>query len=105
MEEGRVELSVIVVAWNSGVALGRCLASVEGASKGMRTETVVVDNASTDGSAAPAAERDGVRLIRNSENVGFAGAVNQALSEAELLVRIASMLQWGCPAWKVMKTS
>lgn len=83
MRQGGVELSVIVVAWNSGAALGRCLASVEGASKGIRTETVVVDNASTDGSAGPAAGRDGVTLIRNSENVGFATAVNQALSEAE----------------------
>ncbi len=40
---------------------------------------VVVDNASVDGTAALAG-RSGVRVIANSTNIGFAGAVNQGFS-------------------------
>jgi hypothetical protein len=46
-------------------------------------EIIVVDNASTDGSAAMVRERfPGVQLIENRENVGFAAANNQAIAQA-----------------------
>ncbi|UCC67022.1 MAG: glycosyltransferase family 2 protein [Armatimonadota bacterium] len=82
MVEERPEVSVIVVNWNSGEALDGCLDSVGEAAEGRRAEVLVVDNASTDGSAEGAGVRRGVRLIRNPENVGFAGAANRGLSEA-----------------------
>ncbi len=81
--EQHPEVSVIVVNWNSGGALGKCLESVGEATRGRRAEVVVVDNASTDGSAEGVESEPGVRLIRNSENVGFAGGANRGLSAAK----------------------
>ncbi|MGA9636181.1 MAG: glycosyltransferase, partial [Solirubrobacterales bacterium] len=53
---------------------------------GAVTEILVVDNASTDDSAAIAErlaeENESVKLIRSSTNRGYAGAVNVALPEA-----------------------
>ena len=66
-------VAVVVVNWNSGALLGRCLASVL-AQDPPPDEVVVVDNASSDGSAD--ALPPGVRLLRRAANDGFAVAVN-----------------------------
>ena len=67
-------VSTLVVCWNNREFLGRCLESVPAGS-----DLVVVDNASSDGSADLVAEQfPTARLIRNATNVGFAAAVNQA---------------------------
>jgi GT2 family glycosyltransferase len=51
--------------------------------QGVRLETIVVDNASSDGAADMVAwEFSHVRLIRNSHNAGFARANNQAVKVA-----------------------
>lgn len=75
-------LSVCVIAYNSGPTLRRCLEGL--AAQTFRDfETLVIDNASPDpGDAEIAAAFPGVRLIRNGENLGFAGAGNQAGREA-----------------------
>jgi N-acetylglucosaminyl-diphospho-decaprenol L-rhamnosyltransferase len=78
-------VSVVVVNWNSGPWLGRMLESVERHPPSAPFEVVVVDNASSDGSAAPAAARAAVpgscvRLIRNARNRGLAAANNQGLA-------------------------
>ncbi len=79
----RPEASVIIVNWNGGAALGACVASVAAATRGRDVEVIVVDNASTDGSAEEAAGKHaGARLIRNPENVGFARGANRGISEA-----------------------
>ena len=87
MSQQHRELSFIIVNWNGGEALEACLDSVAAACQGVEAEVVLVDNASTDGSgeraaARPLAGQAHVKLIRNPENVGFARAANQALSEA-----------------------
>jgi GT2 family glycosyltransferase len=75
-------VSVIVVSFEVRDLLRRCLTSI-GAQDGLETETWVVDNASTDGSADMVArEFPQAHLIRNSANVGFARANNQALPRA-----------------------
>lgn len=78
-----MDLSVIIVNWNGVDILRDCLASVFENLGGASTEVLVVDNASTDGSA-DMVEREFTRgrLIRNVENRGFAAANNQAFREA-----------------------
>lgn len=68
------QVSIIIVGWNSGALLPRCLRSLADAD----AEIIVVDNASTDGSAARVERQfPTVRLIRAAANLGFAGAVNR----------------------------
>jgi asparagine synthetase B (glutamine-hydrolysing)/GT2 family glycosyltransferase len=77
------DLSVIIVNWNTREILRNCLTSVETYLRTVSHETLVVDNASSDGSAEMVAkEFPQVRLIRNAENVGFARANNQAMRAA-----------------------
>ena len=73
------ELAVVVVNYNTGDFLTRCMDSVHAGSADV--EVVVVDNASRDGSAerGTGAHPD-VRLIRNRSNVGFARAANQGIA-------------------------
>ena len=66
------DIGIIIVTYNSAAEIGACLE----AALASGAETIVVDNASRDGTFAEVARR-GVRLIANSENRGFAGAVNQ----------------------------
>jgi GT2 family glycosyltransferase len=76
-----MDLSIIVVSFNTRDLLRACLASIPPATAGLRCETIVVDNASGDGSAEmTAADFPEVVLIRNAENRGFAAANNQALA-------------------------
>ncbi len=80
------ELSIVIVNWNTRDILLNCLASVYetvGSTLGDGLEVWVVDNGSTDGSAAAVKERfSRVRLIENTTNLGFARANNQALRRA-----------------------
>jgi N-acetylglucosaminyl-diphospho-decaprenol L-rhamnosyltransferase len=74
-------VSAVVVSFNTRAHLLRCLESLPAAA--LPLETVVVDNASADGSAdAVAARFPAVRLLRNAENVGFGRASNQGIALA-----------------------
>jgi GT2 family glycosyltransferase len=81
-----MRVSVIVVNYNGADALERCLRALASGSDPATTEIIVVDNASSDDSAAIAerfaAEHDSVRLLRSPTNRGYAGGVNFALPEA-----------------------
>lgn len=73
-------VDVVIVSWNVRDELLDCLGSVA-ASRGVAPRTVVVDNASSDGSADAVATRfPDVRLIRNRANLGFARAANQGIA-------------------------
>jgi len=73
-------VSVIIVSWNTRDILLQCLASLSPETCRYPMESIVVDNASSDGSAdAVAARHPNVRLIRNTENLGFAKANNQGI--------------------------
>lgn len=68
-----MSVSVVLVSWNSANVIGPCLQSLVVASH----EVVVVDNASTDGTADLVSQRfPQVRLVRHAINRGFAGGVN-----------------------------
>jgi GT2 family glycosyltransferase len=75
-------ISVVVVTFESGPTLGRCLAALR--SQSLRDfELIVIDNASADRAARRAAEADpAVRLIENRTNRGFAAAANQGARAA-----------------------
>ncbi len=75
-------VSVIVPAWNDAETLPVCLASVF-ASTYRNLEVIVVDNDSRDGTQELLASQfPEVRVIRNSENLGFGRAVNQGTEVA-----------------------
>lgn len=84
LEAGPVDVSVCIANWNCRDYLRQCLESLLDAPQGVGLEVIVVDNASTDG-AADMVERDfpEVILIRNSTNLGFARANNQASRRAQ----------------------
>lgn len=76
------DVSIVIVNWNTRDLLRGCLTSIR-AQTTLPHEVIVVDNASSDGSAAMvAAEFPGVRLIANTTNRGFAAANNQGLAIA-----------------------
>lgn len=76
-------VSIIIVNWNTRDLLRGCLASIT-AQTAVPHEVIVVDNASTDGSAAMVrAEFPGAVLIANTDNRGFAAANNQGLAVAQ----------------------
>jgi N-acetylglucosaminyl-diphospho-decaprenol L-rhamnosyltransferase len=69
-------LTIVIVSYNARDDLARCLDSLRAAPPAIGHEIVVVDNASTDGSAGAASALPGVRLIALPANVGFAAANN-----------------------------
>ena len=74
-----MDLSIIIVNWNSKDYLAKCLESVYSCTKGLQYEVIVIDNASYDGAAEMVArEFPTVKFIQSSENLGFARANNQA---------------------------
>lgn len=73
-------VSIIVVNFNGGAKLEKCIAAMCDSAE--NAEIVVVDNASTDGSVdLPPHLEQRIRIIRNSENLGYAAALNQAATE------------------------
>ncbi|RJP74068.1 MAG: glycosyltransferase [Candidatus Zixiibacteriota bacterium] len=79
----QVDITVVIVSYNVRSFLDHCLQSVRLASAGLAVQTIVVDNASADDSAAMVAQRyPDVTLIANRENVGFGRANNQAFELA-----------------------
>ena len=71
---------MIVVNWNTRERLRECLASVDEHLAPVDHEVIVVDNASSDGSAdMVAAEFPAVRLVAQPREHGFGAANNQAM--------------------------
>jgi N-acetylglucosaminyl-diphospho-decaprenol L-rhamnosyltransferase len=79
-----MDLSVVIVSYNTRELLRGCLGSVlADVDPGLEHEIIVVDNASADGSAAMV--RNGfpqVRLLANAQNRGFAASNNQAIEQS-----------------------
>jgi GT2 family glycosyltransferase len=79
-----LDLSIIIVNWNTSALLGRALACVFATVRRARYEVIVVDNASSDDSVAMVdSQYPDVRLLVNQENAGFARANNQAAAVAQ----------------------
>jgi len=79
-----VDLSFIIVNWNTKGLTLQAMASVVETVHDRRYEMVIIDNGSADGSPEAIAERfPQAQLILNAENQGYARAVNQGLSRAQ----------------------
>ena len=100
-----VDLSIIIVNWNTRELLRECLNSVEHTIDDLEYEVIVADNGSSDGSVEMVSQAfPHAILLRNTENRGFAAANNQGIaisrgrhilllnSDAQLLPRTASQL-------------
>jgi GT2 family glycosyltransferase len=81
-------VSIVVVAYDSGETLEKCLKSLFSQDH-PRVEVVLVDNASHDGAAEKAAREFGsaLRFVGNRENLGFGGGCNAgiAVSRGEII--------------------
>lgn len=82
MNENPAALSIVLVTYNCEEWVDRCLDGLAAGLAGLTAEVVVVDNASSDGSADRVAAHPGIQLIRNDRNVGFARAVNQGAARS-----------------------
>ena len=79
-----LDLSIVIASYNTKEITRACLESIARRSDGLEYEVIVVDNGSLDGSAEMcAAEFPSVKLIRNSENRGFAVAQNVGLMRTQ----------------------
>jgi len=81
-----LDLSILIVTWNSERFIDRCLRSIAAACEGLSYEVVVHDNASADTTVAHVADANvgnangGAHVIRSKENQGFAGGTNRAFA-------------------------
>lgn len=83
------ELSIVIVNWNAGTLLARCVETIVNSAPKIDYEIIVIDNASQDQSLAcllshPLAARllppQQLRIVNNSENRGYGPANNQAFA-------------------------
>ncbi|MEA2205886.1 MAG: hypothetical protein QOE77_2662 [Blastocatellia bacterium] len=83
------DLSIIIVNWNGGQLLRRCIESVVRHPPASSWEIILIDNASGDNSLewVRSSSLPNLTLIENQENLGFGKANNQGfkLSSAPLL--------------------
>lgn len=79
-----MNLSVIIVTWNSEKFIQNCLDSIFVSGGDLRHEIIVVDNDSSDKTAKIIQEfYPKVNLIANKENLGYAKANNQGIEESQ----------------------
>ncbi|QEC68363.1 glycosyltransferase family 2 protein [Panacibacter ginsenosidivorans] len=77
-----MNLSVIIVSYNVKYFLEQCLCAVERAIANIRSEVIVVDNNSSDGTVEYLQQKyPWVNFVCNEKNEGFAKANNKALSK------------------------
>ncbi len=67
--------AIVIVTYNSEDVIGACLDSCQKFAPD--ASLLVVDNASSDGTSEQLRKRPGIKLVANTDNRGFAGAVNQ----------------------------
>ena len=83
-----LDIDVLIVTYESAGMIAGALDSVRGCRR-VRS-TVVVDNASDDGSADLSRAGGAAQVIENAVNLGFAAAVNRGLAVCDAPVRAAA---------------
>ena len=83
MNSGEINISIIIVTFNSLPVIKDCLTHLKEAVRRINRELIIVDNNSTDNSPSVAKNLwPDARLIINRMNLGFASACNQGAKEA-----------------------
>jgi GT2 family glycosyltransferase len=78
-----IDLSIVIVSWNTKEYLLPCLTSIFEKGQRMGSEVILVDNGSYDGSGSEVKKIfPSVHLIQNQKNLGFSKAVNQGVQKA-----------------------
>jgi len=78
-----MDISIIIVNWNTKELLLQCLNSIIQEKNGIELEIIVVDNASTDGSAGEVRNQySTVKVIQNDTNLGFAKGNNIGIKQS-----------------------
>ena len=78
-----MDLSIIIVSWNTRELLRNCLRSIELCSSSLQVQTIVVDNNSADGTREMVSRLfPWVFLLNSGGNLGFARANNLGLPHA-----------------------
>ena len=96
------DVEVIIVNFNTRVELAACLVSLDEAMPRCVAKIVVVDNASTDGSAAMVRSRwKDVQVIELDRNIGFGPANNVALRQCREPLALLLNSDTGAPAGAV----
>ena len=87
-----IRLSIVIVSFNARTDLVNCLLSLKKNPPAVAHEILVVDNASSDGSAEAALRIPGVRVLKMERNSGFSAANNAGIRESrgELLLLLNS---------------
>jgi GT2 family glycosyltransferase len=79
-----MNLSIVIVNWNTKEFLQRCLESLRANPPSGELEVIVIDNASTDGSAEMVRQEfPEAVLIENQENLGYAQGNNQGIAASK----------------------
>ncbi len=79
-----VDISVVIVGWNAKRYLELCLESLATAPPHRTMEVLVVDNASSDGTAEMIESKfPWVQLIKSPENLGFSRGNNVAIRQCQ----------------------
>ncbi len=82
-DDRKIDVSIVIVSYNTCNVLRDCLRSVEEKTQGVGYEVVVVDNASKDGSQEMVQEEfPWVKLVASLENLGFGRANNLGVKES-----------------------
>jgi GT2 family glycosyltransferase len=76
-------LSIIIVNWNSGELLRRCVQSIPAREADVDVDVVVVDNASSDSSMAGLLCQAPMQELREQRNLGFGRACNRGVAHAD----------------------
>lgn len=78
----KVDVSIVIVTWNSERWIDRCLQSIPAACEGLSHEIILHDNASSDATLAIASAHPDLHVIRSAHNSGFAAATNRGMAQA-----------------------
>lgn len=79
----QIDVSIIIVNWNTRDMTLACIESIRRETNKTNYELLIIDNNSSDGSAAAIANAaPEARLLAQRENLGFAGASNLAAMQA-----------------------